>query len=402
MNRIHACTEKVVERISGLCIELAQPMRRAPGVKKSVSHIKSTRPRAAFPRVRIGFISLVDCAPLLVADALALFEKHGVEVELTREVGWATVREKILYRQLDAAHAIAGLALSLRLGLDGLACRAIAPFVINLHGNAITLSMDLWRRGVRDTATLHKLIRSTPQRLFTFAVVSRSASHNFLLRRWLRQGGTNPDRDVRMVVLPPTQMPGALTAGLIDGYCVGEPWNSVSIANGSGWCPGSSEDLAPGHPEKILLTTENFAESHPTTLSAVIRALHEACAYCDEPRNRPKVIEALVNSGYMRAERNLLKHSLIGPFDNGAGERRSAENFLIFHRNKANVPSVDKAEWLINAFVENGLIAPVDVSTARRAMSECWRPDLFHQAINPPRATATRRTTKRQLETVNA
>ena len=98
------------------------------------------------PRVRIGFVALVDCAPLLVAEALGFFAKQGVEVELSREVGWATIREKILYGQLDAAHAPAGLALSLRLGLDGMSCAAIAPFVFNLHGNAITLSMDLWRR----------------------------------------------------------------------------------------------------------------------------------------------------------------------------------------------------------------------------------------------------------------
>ena len=349
--------------------------------------------------MRIGFIPLVDCAPLLVADALGFFAKQGVEVELSREVGWATVREKILYGQLDAAHAIAGLALSLRLGLDGLSCPAIAPLVFNLHGNAITLSMDLWQRGVRDNVTLHKLIRSTPQRLFTFAVVSRSGSHNFLMRRWLKQGGIDPDRDVRLVVLPPTQMAGSLSAGLIDGFCVGEPWNSVTIAKGSGWCPATSEDLAPGHPEKILLTTEDFAAARPGTLNAVIRAVHDACAFCDEPKNRAKVIEVLLASGHMRADRGILKLSLVGPFDNGAGERRSAERFHIFHRDRANVPSPDKAEWIVSSFVEQGLIAPIDASNARRTMSVCWRPDLFHQAINPPRAAVTRRTTrKRQIE----
>lgn len=377
---------------------MAHAVRYAGGMKATSSRLGS-KPRTALPTVRIGFVPLVDSAPLLVADALGLFAKHAVEVELSREVGWATIREKILYRQLDAAHALAGLALSLRLGLDGLACQAIAPFVFNLHGNAITLSLDLWKRGVRDAQTLHKLIRSTPQRLFTFAVVSRSASHNFLMRRWLKQGGTDPDRDVRIVVLPPTQMPGSLSAGLIDGYCAGEPWNSVAIANGSGWCPAISEDLAPGHPEKILLTTEEFAESRPAALSAVIRALHEACAYCDDPKNRARVIEILLGSGHMRAERGILKLSLMGPFDNGAGERRAAEDFHIFHRDKANVPSPDKAEWVLSSFVEHGLIPPVDASMARRVMGECWRPDLFHQAIQPQRAAVTRRTTpKRQSE----
>jgi ABC-type nitrate/sulfonate/bicarbonate transport system substrate-binding protein len=229
-------------------------------------------------------------------------------------------------------------------------------------------------------------------------VVSRCASHNFLLRHWLKKGGTDPDRDVRMVVLPPTQMPGALSAGLIDGYCVGEPWNSVSIANGTGWCPATSEDLAPNHPEKILLTTEDFAEADPAALSAVIRALHEACAFCDEPKNGNRVIEVLLGSGYMRAERRILKFSLGGPFDNGAGERSSAESFLIFHRQKANVPSRDKAEWLVNSFVEHGLLTPADTTMARRAMAKCWRPDLYYQAIDPPRATVKRRAKTPQSE----
>src|SRR5262249_19663499 len=159
-----------------------------------------------------------------------------VNVALSREVGWASIREKILYRQLEAAHAIGELPLALRLGLDGISCPAIAPFVFNLHGNAITLGMDLWRRGVRDAGTLSKLLRSTPQRLFTFGIVARSSSHHFLLRNWLAQGGIDPDRDVRLVVLPPTQMVGSLRAGLIDGYCVGEPWNSAAVVTGAGWC----------------------------------------------------------------------------------------------------------------------------------------------------------------------
>lgn len=368
-------------------------MRRS--VKPTRRH-SAPKASATLPRVRIGFIPLVDCAPLLVADALGMFAKHSVEVEFSREVGWATIREKILYGQLDAAHAPAGLALSLRLGLDGLACNAIAPFVFNLHGNAITLSMDLWQRGVRDGVTLHKLIRSTPQRLFTFAVVARSASHNFLMRRWLKQGGNDPDRDVRIVVLPPTQMAGSLSAGLIDGYCVGEPWNSAAIANGTGWCPATSEDLAPGHPEKILLTTEDFARAHPDALKAVIRSLHEACAFCDDPKNRAKVAEILASSGHLRADRGVLKLSLTGPFDNGAGQRLSVENFHIFHRDKANFPSPDKAEWVLASLLETGLIHPVDATTARRAMSACWRADLFHQAIIPPRSAVTRRNTKKR------
>jgi len=168
---------------------------------------------AAAPALRIGFIPLTDSAPLLVARERDLFRRHGVRVELSCEVGWATIREKLLYGQVDAAHAIAGLALAMRLGLSTPPCAVVAPFVFNLHGNAITLSRDLWNRGVRDAASLKKLIRSSTSRRFTFGMVSRYSSHSFLLRRWLAAGGIDADRDVRLVALPPTQMAANLGAG---------------------------------------------------------------------------------------------------------------------------------------------------------------------------------------------
>ncbi len=362
---------------------------------------QSSRP-APLPVVRIGFIALADCAPLLAAEALGLFEKHGLDVELNREVGWATIRDKILYGQLDAAHAIAGLALSLRLGLDGISCPALAPFVFNLNGNAITLGMDLWRRGVRDAATLHKLIRSTPQRLFTFGIVSLSSSHHFLMRTWLAKGGIDPDRDVRLVVLPPTQMTGSLRAGLIDGYCVGEPWNSAAIMHGYGWCPALSCDLAPDHPEKVLLTTESFAGENPEALRRLIRALHEACAWCDKKENRSRLVELLLGSGHLHAEREVLRLSLIGPFCDGTGQARDATDFHVFHRRNANEPTRAKSGWLLKEFVANGLIEPAMESAARNALHACWRPDLYHQALAPESSSRKHPKPSRQLQPLHA
>ncbi len=250
-------------------------LMQSPVMPKSAPLSQTTLSGVVQP-VRIGFQPLVDCAPLLVAREMQLFKKHGVKVDLSCEVGWATIREKLLYGQLDAVHAIAGLALAMRLGLSNPACQVVAPFVFNLHGNAITLSRDLWNRGVRDAASLNKLIRSTPTRRFTFSTVSRFSSHYFLLRQWLIAGGIDVEKDVRIVVLPPTQMVGNLEAGLIDGGCVGEPWNSAAIARGTGWIAATSEQLAPSHPEKVLLTTEKFIHSHPDEVAAIIAEEHPA------------------------------------------------------------------------------------------------------------------------------
>lgn len=308
----------------------------------------------------------------MAADQLGFFEEQGVRVEMHREVGWATIREKILYHELDAAHAPAGLVLSLRLGVHGHQCRSLAPFVFNVNGNAITLSRNLYQRGVREAVSLLKLIRSMPQHLFTFGVVALWSSHHILLRDWMTAGGINPDKDVRIVTLPPPQMPGSLAAGLLDGYCAGEPWNSAAILNGTGWCPATSEAIADGHPEKVLLTTDEFAEERTEEFASILRALDQACEFCDNPENRRQLPGLLAAAFRSREDQALLSHSLIGPFETGL-EQLSAERFHVFHRSGINRPSTAQAGWLLDGFIRHRILESSRLAEASQAMENCWK-----------------------------
>src|SRR5256885_6396198 len=116
------------------------------------------RPRRAAKPLRIGFVPLTDCAPLIMAAELGLFARYGLSVTLGREIGWATVRDKIVYGELDAAHALAAMPIAATLGLGSIQCDCLTGLVLSLNGNAITLSQDLWTRGVRDAATLRQEI----------------------------------------------------------------------------------------------------------------------------------------------------------------------------------------------------------------------------------------------------
>ncbi len=340
-------------------------------------HTSKTTLSGVVQPVRIGFIPLSDCAPLIVARSRELFRKHGVKVELSCEVGWATIREKLLYGQVDAAHAIAGLALAMRMGLSTPPCRVVAPFVFNLHGNAITLSRDLWNRGVRDANSLKKLIRSSTSRRFTFGMVSRYSSHYFLLRQWLSAAGIDVEKEARIVALPPTQMAANLAAGLIDGYCVCEPWNSVAVERGTGWIVATSEQLAPGHPEKVLLTTETFIERHTEEAHAIIAALKESCEFCDAKENRAEVAHVLAASGYFTGNEDILKRSLVGPLDLGTEKTAEATHFHIFHRREANEPTSERGRWLLDEFIAHGLLMPTQRAEAIEALRECWTSSAF-------------------------
>ncbi len=332
-------------------------------------------------RIRIGFIPLTDAAPILVAHAHGLFKKRGLEVELSREVGWATVRDKIIYRELDAAHAVAPMVVATTLGLGCLATPCLSAHVLNAHGNALTLSTALWKRGVRDAATLRDEIQRTRhERLLVLGVVFACSAQHIILRDWLRGAMIDPDKDVRIVVVPPPQLHRNLAAGTIDGYCVGDPWNSLAVREKTGWIAATSAELAPGHPETAFMVREDFAASRPEEHLALVSALQEASLLCDSPDFRPELVRLLSRPEFINLPARLLSPALLGSLEIGGGrEPVSAENYIRFSRAEANCPTPLRAQWMIDGLLRHGVIpkgAALPADLARRV----FRSDLFSQA----------------------
>lgn len=342
--------------------------------------LSKTHANQSLPPLRVGFLALTDAAPFAVAEERGLFAKHGARVQLSREVGWATIREKIVYGELDAAQAPAPMLWSTTLGIDSVACPVTTGLVLNLHGNALTLSEQLWTEGVRDARTLRDIARHRKgERKLTFGVVFNFSSHHLLLRAWLRDGGIDPDRDVRIVVVPPAQMFRNLAAGTIDGYCAGEPWNTLAVREKIGWCPIWSAAQQPGHMEKVLMVTERFAAARPAEHAALIAALVEACAWCDEPANREPLARLLACAGYINQSAHIISPALTGNFDCGHDRIERTPDFHVFHVDQANLPSITKANALQQELISAGFLpagAVTDLLPHR-----LFREDIFNHAI---------------------
>ncbi len=340
----------------------------------------SATTRSALRRpLAVGFLPLTDAAPLVVAQELGLFARHGVSVNLRREVGWATVRDKLRFGELDAAQALAPMLWSTALGLGGARGELVTAFVLNLNGNAITLSRKLRDEGVTDLASLRAVARARRgERKLTLGVVFSYSSHHLLLRNWLRAAGLDPERDVRVVIVPPAQVTRNLAAGTLDGFCAGEPWNSLAVAQGLGWCPAWSAALAPGHVEKVLMVHRDFAERRAAEHAALLAALAEAASWCDEPQNRRPLAELLAQPAYVNQSVEVLAPALEGFFDTGLG-REPATDFFIFHRGEANVPSLERARGLQRDLVASGLI-PGDAAVPDLP-ARLFREDLHRAAL---------------------
>jgi ABC-type nitrate/sulfonate/bicarbonate transport system substrate-binding protein len=252
--------------------------------------------------------------------------------------------------------------------------------ILNLNGNCITLANSLWERGVRDGKSLAEEIRRMRgKKVFTFGVVFPFSSHRHLLQRWLAAHGINSESDVRIVVVPPPQMPTNLKAGHLDGFCVGEPWNSVAVQSRIGWCVAASAELEPNHPEKVLMVRRDFAEKRAAEHVAILAALLEACEFCDQPANHELTAETLARPEYVGVPAEILKHGLDGDMDFGHGNSRTIRDFCVFHRHDANEPSGDKAAWVLEMVRASGLCpepATINFAFGRKI----FRTDIFEQA----------------------
>jgi len=336
------------------------------------------------PRLKVGFIPIIDCAPMVLAEELGAFERQGLEVEIRREVSWANVRDKLALGVLDASHILAPLPLAITLGVDSVTVPLVNVMTLQVNGNALTLSQSLWRE-MEEAApdlvasghaplvakALAAVVRKraaagAPQ--VVLASVFPYSAQNYMVRLWLSSGGLDPDRDVRLTVVPPPHTVAHLSGGLIDGYCVGEPWNQRAAVLGIGRIVLTGPEIWKGMPEKVLGTTETWAVKNPETLKALIKALLEACQWLDEPANRAEAARLLASPRYLNTPVEVISRTLDLP------------DFHVFHRNHANFPWRSHADWFLKQMVRWGQASPsIDIeATADRV----YRTDLFRTAAS--------------------
>ncbi|MBM4269297.1 MAG: ABC transporter substrate-binding protein [Deltaproteobacteria bacterium] len=343
--------------------------------------------------LRLGIIPLSDCAVLAVAKEKGFFRRHGVEVTLSREVSWANVRDKVAAGALDGAQMLAGMPLAASVGIDPLARPLITALSLDLNGNAVTVSTDLWKRMVRadpeattkrpiGAGALKKVIeedRRSGRPLLRFAVVYPFASHNYELRYWLAAAGIDPENDVRLVVVPPPRMVEYLEREAIDGFCVGEPWSSLAVQHDLGRIVVTKYEIWNNSPEKVFAVSPAFAEERAEEHRALLRALLEAAAWTDAAENRAEVARLLADERYVGAAEPLLRASLSGRLLASPDEAPlELPDFHVFHRYAASFPWISHAAWLLLQMIRWGqMTEPIDVLATARSV---YRPDLHREA----------------------
>jgi NitT/TauT family transport system ATP-binding protein len=342
-------------------------------------------------RFRIGFLPLVDAALPILARELGFDAREGVEIELVRDMTWATVRDRLLYGHTDAAHMIAPLAIATTLGRDRPAVPLAVPFVLGLNGNAVTFSAKLAGEvGLPDALgdpmqIGHALKQAAEERIATgkrlrFGVVHRYSSHNYMLRYWLAGVGIRPDQDVEIVVTSPPFAADALAAGEVDGICVGEPWNSIAVDRGVGHIALATAQIWRRGVEKILAVRSDVIEGRRDAVEALLRALHAAAAHFVAPGTAEESAAILAGAAYLDAPRDAIERAItdrirVVP----GGEPLAYPDFMFQYREAANFPWRSQAAWLYSQMVrwDGTAYSAADAEAA----AAVFRPDIYRAAL---------------------
>jgi nitrate/nitrite transport system substrate-binding protein len=306
--------------------------------------------------VKIGFIPLTDCASVVVASEMGFDKKYGIKITPSKEASWASVRDKLVNGELDAAHVLYGLIYGLHLGVGGPKKDMAILMNLNNNGQAITLSNKLKEKGVTDGASLKKLIDSD-KREYTFAQTFPTGTHAMWIYYWLAANGTHPFNDVKAIVVPPPQMVANMRVGNMDGFCVGEPWGARAIADGIGFTGITTQEIWKDHPEKTLGTRAEWVKQNPNTARAMTAAVLEASKYIDTMSNRPKVSEIIAQKSYVNTDASVIEGRMKGEYDNGIGKKWKDENYMKFYNDgKVNYPYLSDGMWFLTQHKRWGLL----------------------------------------------
>jgi ABC-type nitrate/sulfonate/bicarbonate transport system substrate-binding protein len=311
--------------------------------------------------IDLGFVPLIDAAPLLVADQLGYFTDEGLDVRLQRQIGWGNVRDKLTYGQLEASHALVGQPPASVAGLTAFPEPLVALMSLGTGGNAITVATRLGH--LSDAERTPALWRRTLGRPLNLAHVAAASTHHYLLRDFLVAGGLDPDRDAVLSVIPPPQMAGHLRTEVLDGFCSGEPWNTLAMMERRGTIVAATTQLRPDHPEKVLAVTRRWYEANRVPAESLVRATLRACDFCEARANRGRLTEILARPEYLGIDESVIEKSLA--IDEWFQPNTKRPAFRSFAR-KATEPRVEAVEWVVRKMVRWGQL-PRDVDPRRIA-----------------------------------
>ncbi|KMW59397.1 Nitrate ABC transporter, nitrate-binding protein [Candidatus Rhodobacter oscarellae] len=338
-------------------------------------------------RLKIGYVPLVDAAPLIVASYMGFDREEGLTLDLVRAPSWATLRDMLAFGRVDAAHMLAPVPVAMALGIGGVASPISALMVLSVNGNVIGVSQDLALRLADQghdfafcdaTKAGTALIDAAKGRL-RIGVPFPFSMHAELLYCWLSASGLPAPQNVEIRTVPPPLMAHAIEAGEIDAFCVGEPWGSIAVENGTGALLLPGRAIWSFAPEKVLAVRTRWAEEEPDLAARLMRAVWKASRWLGRGGLNTTASELLARSEYLDIAPDIIDRAFQGRLViNPDGETRKCANFVEFYEGAATFPWKSQAAWIADRMASRLGLDRIQAMDQAQAV---FRSDLYRQHL---------------------
>jgi bicarbonate transport system substrate-binding protein len=279
--------------------------------------------------ISLGFIPILEAAPLVIGVEKGFFAKHGLTVNLSKQANWGAARDNVVLGsagggidggqwQLPMPQMISEGAIT-----NGKKVPMYVLAMLMSQGNGIAAA-----NAVKDGNLSVDLKKSSPGffdkfnqkegRKFLAAYTFSKANQEIWIRYWLAAGGVDPDKSVELLKVPAPETLQGMKNGTMEAFSTGDPWPSRITKDDIGYLAATTAQIWKSHPEEYLAVRADWVDKNPKAAVALLKGLIEAQIWLDKPENKDEAAKILSSRKWYNVPLPVLQESLKGQYKIGA------------------------------------------------------------------------------------
>ncbi len=354
------------------------------------------QPKPEVTKVKLGYIPIVEAAPMIVAQEKGFFAKYGMTgVEVSKQANWGAARDNVVIGSqgggIDGGQWQMPMPYMISEGKITTNNQKIPMYVLlqlNTHGNGVAIAGKHKGKGLSTQIegggkALFSGLKSAGTK-FKAAYTFPSANQELWIRYWLAANGINPDTDVELLTVPAAQTVANMKTGTMDAFSTGDPWPYRIVKDGIGFMATLTAEIWKNHPEEYLAMRQDWVDSHPIATKALLKGIMEAQQWCDDPNNRAELAKILAGRNYFNVPENVLLEPLQGKYDMGDGRVIDDKSMGVLYwkdgAGSVSYPYRSHDLWFLVECVRWGILPKAELANFNAQIAKINREDLWKEA----------------------
>ncbi len=249
-------------------------------------------------KLNVAYIPVTCHLACPVTDFISRFSLDGAVFIPRMFQGFPEIKEALISDRMQVGFMVAPMAIALK--SQGVPIKIV--YLGHRYGSAVVVAKDGPIRSVRDLAGK------------TIAIPSRFSDERLILFKALKQNGMSAS-DVKMIEMAPPDVAGALAAGAVDAFSMGEPYPSQAELGGFGRVLFHARQYWPDYMSCVVVVRQDVIDRRPQAVQVLVDGIARSGLWLDEGRAHREDAADFVARYYYRQRPEILRHALTEPLD---------------------------------------------------------------------------------------